>query len=66
MLSNELFNWFSPVFVEKMTTAMLLNARDYEAYIKQLAVLRKKTYDAYITEGFSPEEALVLCQTFRI
>lgn len=28
----------------------------------ELARLRRKLYDAHIKEGFSPEEALILCQ----
>lgn len=29
---------------------------------KQLARIRRAHYDAYIVEGFSPEQALILCQ----
>lgn len=29
---------------------------------KQLARIRRAHYDAYILEGFTPEQALILCQ----
>jgi hypothetical protein len=31
-------------------------------YGKQLARIRRSHYDAYIAEGFTPEQSLILCQ----
>lgn len=44
--------------VEAMVRAMPA----YEQYVKQLARIRRKAYDAYIVEGFTPEQATILCQ----
>lgn len=44
--------------VEAMVRAMPA----YEGYVKQLARIRKHAYDAYIVEGFTPEQATILCQ----
>lgn len=38
------------------------NAQFLCDYGKQLARIRKAHYDAYIAEGFTPEQSLILCQ----
>ena len=35
-------------------------------YIVDIAQYRRKAYQAYITEGFTPEQALELCKTVTL
>lgn len=41
---------------------MVRNMPVYESYAKQLARIRRMAYNAYITEGFTPEQSTILCQ----
>lgn len=45
------------VNVEKMKNEMPFLIQ----YVQMVANLRKKSYDAHIKEGFTPEQALSLC-----
>ena len=38
------------------------NMEFYSQYTKQLARIRRMAYDAYIVEGFTEQQATILCQ----
>ena len=45
--------------LEQLTRNMLF----YEEYTKKVARIRKMSYDAHILSGFTPEQAVILCQS---
>lgn len=45
------------------TDCMVDAMPQYKELVKQLARVQRMAYDAYIVEGFTPEQATILCQS---